>query len=142
MCVGFVPLRFFAVTTLSAFYLLSLPLYVQVAALCIFADVINFCGDEAGRMYSAIYLPAALLAVCPPADALTEDDLFAVSGAAYGIGKQPCLTFHGNSDSCVRTPSRYLCSRKCPGLYEHTWMILRRCVVLVLLPLSSLHAPY
>ncbi|PHJ25608.1 heat repeat-containing protein [Cystoisospora suis] len=58
----------------------------KVAALCIFADVINFCGEEAGEMYSSIYLPAALLAVCPPEDVLTEDDLFAVSGAAYGIG--------------------------------------------------------
>ncbi|PFH31594.1 HEAT repeat-containing protein [Besnoitia besnoiti] len=58
----------------------------KVAALCIFADAINFGGEAAGKAYGEVYLPAALLAVCPPSDALTNEDLYSVSAAAYGIG--------------------------------------------------------
>lgn len=61
---------------------------MQVASLCIFADAINFGGDQAARKYSQFFLPAALLAVCPPPGcANDEDQLLAVSAAAYGLGK-------------------------------------------------------
>lgn len=60
---------------------------VQVAALCIFADVINFGGTAAAKEYSKVYLPAAILAVCPQDDSLpVEDKLSAIAAAAYGIG--------------------------------------------------------
>ncbi|EPR57455.1 HEAT repeat-containing protein [Toxoplasma gondii GAB2-2007-GAL-DOM2] len=58
----------------------------KVSALCIFADAITFGGAEAGKMYAEVILPAALLTVCPPSAALVEDDVYAVSAAAYGIG--------------------------------------------------------
>ncbi|CBZ49639.1 conserved hypothetical protein [Neospora caninum Liverpool] len=58
----------------------------KVSALCIFADAINYAGAEAGKMYGEVVLPAALLTVCPPSEALVEDDVFAISAAAYGIG--------------------------------------------------------
>ncbi|KAL8442681.1 hypothetical protein Emed_007212 [Eimeria media] len=61
--------------------------YGKVAALCIFADAINFGGESAARNYSNVFLPAALLAVCPPPDSASdEDQLLAVCAAAYGIG--------------------------------------------------------
>lgn len=72
----------------------------QVAALCIFADAINFGGSKAAQSYSEVFLPAALLAVCPPPECVSDDDqLLGVCAAAYGLGKrvtvQPsfcCLT--------------------------------------------------
>ncbi|KAL8450489.1 hypothetical protein Emag_003179 [Eimeria magna] len=61
--------------------------YGKIAALCIFADAINFGGEVAARNYSNVFLPAALLAVCPPPDSASdEDQLLAVCAAAYGLG--------------------------------------------------------
>lgn len=60
---------------------------LQVAALCIFADAVNFGGEQAARAYSNVFLPAALLSVCPPTESADEDQLLAVAAAAYGLGK-------------------------------------------------------
>ncbi|XP_026191996.1 uncharacterized protein LOC34620828 [Cyclospora cayetanensis] len=61
--------------------------YGKVAALCIYADAINY-GDPSGTVeYSTVFLPGALLAVGSQPEYISDEDhLLAISASAYGMG--------------------------------------------------------
>lgn len=60
----------------------------QVAALCLYADAINY-GDPAATLeYSKVLVPAALLAVSPQAEwSIDEEHMLAISASTYGLGR-------------------------------------------------------
>ncbi|CDJ36398.1 uncharacterized protein EMH_0083230 [Eimeria mitis] len=61
--------------------------YGKVAALCLYADAINY-GDPAATLeYSKVLVPAALLSVSPQAEwSIDEEHMLAISAASYGLG--------------------------------------------------------
>ncbi|CDJ46071.1 hypothetical protein, conserved [Eimeria brunetti] len=61
--------------------------YGKVAALCLYADAINY-GDPAATLeYSKVLVPAALLAVSSQAEwSLDEEHMLAISASSYGLG--------------------------------------------------------
>ena len=94
---------------------------LQVAALCLYADAINYgnCADT--RELSEIFLPAALLTVCPQSErVIDEDQLLAIPASAYGMGGSTILW--KNCSSLIKyqivlqnvSKSPHLCRR-----YEH-----------------------
>lgn len=64
------------------------PCCPQVAALCLYADAINY-GDPAATLEcSKVLVPAALLAVSPQAEwAIDEEHMLAISASTYGLGR-------------------------------------------------------
>ncbi|CDI85590.1 hypothetical protein, conserved [Eimeria praecox] len=61
--------------------------FFKVAALCLYADAINY-GDPAATLeYSKVLVPAALLAVSPQAEwSIDEEHMLAISASTYGLG--------------------------------------------------------
>ncbi|CDJ62423.1 hypothetical protein, conserved [Eimeria necatrix] len=88
--------------------------YGKVAALCLYADAINFGDPSATLEYSKVLLPAALLAISPQAEwAIDEEHALVVSASVYGLGvvaqRHPEL-FSSQLQSAVETLERCLAS--------------------------------